>query len=107
MMDMMKMMKQAKEMQDKMQTMQADMENVEVVGTSGGGLVEVTSTCKGLMKNIKISPDVIDPNDPDMLQDLIVAAANDAKTKGDQAMADKTKDMMSSMGLPADVKLPF
>ena len=107
MFNMQKMMKQAKEMQDKMQTMQANLENVEVTGTSGGGLVEVTATVKGVMKNIIISPDVLDPNDPDMVQDLVIAAVNDAKAKGDQAMADKTKEMMSSMGLPADVKLPF
>lgn len=104
---MMKMMKQAKEMQDKMQSMQADLDNVMVTGTSGGGLVETEMTCKGIMKSIKISPDVLDPTDPDMVQDLVIAAVNDAKGKADQTMADRTKEMMSSMGLPADMKLPF
>ena len=107
MMDMMKMMKQAKEMQDKMQRMQADLENVEVKGVSGGGLVETTMTVKGVMKDIRISPDVIDPADPEMLQDLVIAAVNDAKGKGEQTLAERTKEMMASMGLPADIKLPF
>ncbi len=107
MMDMMKMMKQAKEMQDKMQSMQGEMENIEVNGTSGGGMVTVTMTCKGTMRGIEIASDAIDPAEPEMLQDLIIAAVNDAKAKADQTMADRTKEMMSSMGLPADIKMPF
>ena len=106
-MDMMKMMQQAKEMQDKMMQMQADLENVEVEGQSGGGMVTVRMTCKGHMRGIKIAPECITPEDPEMLEDLIVAAVNDAKAKGDQKLADETKSMMSSMGLPADIKLPF
>lgn len=107
MMDMMKMMKQAKEMQDKMQNMQGELEKVEVNGSSGGGMVNVTMTCKGVMRSLDISPEVIDPKEPEMLQDLIIAAVNDAKSKADQTMADRTKEMMSSMGLPADIKMPF
>lgn len=107
MMDMMKMMKQAKEMQDKMQKMQAELENVAVTGTSGGGMVTVEMTCKGVMKDIQISPEAIDPADPDMLQDLIIAAVNDAKSKGDSTLAQRTQEMMASMGLPSDIKLPF
>lgn len=107
MMDMMKMMQQAKQMQDKMQTMQAELENVEVTGSAGGGMVTAVMTCKGMMKDIKIAPEVIDPNEADVLQDLIIAAVNDAKAKGDQTLAERTQEMMSSMGLPADIKLPF
>ena len=106
-MDMMKMMQQAKEMQDKMVSMQAEMENVEVTGQSGGGMVTVTMTCKGKMTALKIAPEVITPEDPEMLEDLVLAAVNDTKAKGDQALADRTKDMMGGMGLPADIKLPF
>lgn len=106
-MDMMKMMQQAKDMQDKMQTMQKELENVEVQGQSGGGMVVVTMTCKGQMRNIEIAPEAITPEDPEMLQDLIIAATNDAKAKGDETLAERTREMMASMGLPADVKLPF
>jgi len=106
-MDMMKMMQQAKEMQDKMMEMQKGLENVEVIGESGGGMVRVTMTCKGVMKGIKISPEVISPSDPEILEDLIIAAVNDGKSKGDGKLADETKAMMGSMGLPSDIKLPF
>jgi DNA-binding YbaB/EbfC family protein len=106
-MDMMKMMAQAKEMQDKMMQMQKDLENVEVEGESGGGMVTVTMTCKGVLKGIKIAPEVISPTDPEMLEDLIIAAVNDGKSKGDAKLADETKSMMGSMGLPSDIKLPF
>lgn len=106
-MDMMKMMQQAKEMQDKMVSMQAEMENIEVTGQSGGGMVTVTMTCKGKMTALKIAPEVITPEDPEMLEDLVLAAVNDAKAKGDQTLADRTKDMMGGMGLPGDIKLPF
>ena len=106
-MDMMKMMQQAKEMQDKMVSMQAEMENVEVIGQSGGGMVTVTMTCKGKMTALKIAPEVITPEDPEMLEDLVLAAVNDAKAKGDQTLADRTKDMMGGMGLPGNIKLPF
>lgn len=106
-MDMMKMMQQAKQMQDKMQQMQADLENVAVTGQSGGGMVTATMTCKGAMKSVKIAPEVMDPTDPEMLEDLIVAACNDAKAKADQTLATRTQEMMASMGLPSDIKLPF
>jgi len=106
-MDMMKMMKQAKEMQDKMMQMQADLENVEVIGQSGGGMVQATVTCKKTLKGLKISPDVITPDDPEMLEDLITAAVNDAMVKADEKTAEETKAMMGAMGLPADMKLPF
>jgi DNA-binding YbaB/EbfC family protein len=106
-MDMMKMMQQAKEMQEKMQAMQAKLQEQEVVGQSGGGMVSVTMTCKGEMRDVKIAPEVIDPTDPEMLEDLIKAACNDAKAKADEKLADETKAMMGGMGLPSDMKLPF
>lgn len=106
-MDMMKMMQQAKEMQEKMQDMQNKLAEQEVTGQSGGGMVSVTMTCKGEMRSVKIAPEVMDPTDPEMLEDLIKAACNDAKTKADDKMADETKAMMGSMGLPGDMKLPF
>lgn len=106
-MDMMKMMQQAKQMQEKMMQMQSEMENVEVTGQSGGGMVKATVTCKGRLTKLEIAPEVITPEDPDMLSDLIIAAVNDGKTKGDETLAQRTKDMMGSMGLPSNIDLPF
>ena len=106
-MDMTKMMQQAKQMQDRMMKMQHDLGQEIVVGESGGGLVKATMTCKGEMKGIEISPEAIDPTDPSILEDLVVAAVNDAKAKADQMLADRTKKMMESMGLPGDIQLPF
>ena len=107
MMDMMKMMQQAKQMQDKMQQMQADLENVEVTGSAGGGMVTTTMTCKGVMRDIKIAPEVIDPSDPDMLQDLIIAAVNDAKAKAETRSAEEMKQLTEGLPLPPGMKLPF
>lgn len=106
-MDMMKMMQQAKQMQDKMMNMKADLEKIEVVGQSGGGMVNATMTCGKKLKSIKIAPEVITPEDPEMLEDLVMAAVNDALNKADEKTAEETKAMMGGMGLPADIKLPF
>ena len=103
----MKMMKQAKEMQDKMMQMKSDLDNVEVVGQAGGGMVKATMSCGKTLKNLDISPEVITPDDPEMLADLIVAAVNDASAKADAKTAEETKSMMGGMGLPGDMKLPF
>ena len=106
-MDMAKMMRQAKEMQDRMTQMQADLEHVEVIGQSGGGMVKATMTCKKTLRALEIAPEVITPEDPEMLADLIVAAVNDAGLKADTKTAEETKIMMGGMGLPDDIKLPF
>jgi len=106
-MDMMKMMQQAKDMQDRMMTMKADLENIEVIGESGGGLVKATATCGKQLKDLSIEPEVLTPDDPEMTEDLIVAAVNDAMLKADQKTAEETQAMMGAMGLPSDIKLPF
>lgn len=106
-MNIQQIMQQAKQMQDKMQAMQAKLADVEVTGQSGGDMVKVTQTCKGEVRGVKIAPEVIDPTDPEMLEDLIKAACNDAKTKADAKLAEETQAMMGGMGLPEDFKLPF
>jgi DNA-binding YbaB/EbfC family protein len=105
-MDIMKMMKQAKDMQDKMQTMQAEMADEAIDGTAGGGMVTVTLTGKGELKGMKIDPSLLVPDDVEILEDLLIAAHNDAKMKADQMMAEKTQSMMSGLGLPPGMKLP-
>ena len=78
------MIKQAQKMQEDMATLQTDLEAREYTATSGGGAVSVTVDGKHLIKSIKINPDIIDPEDAEMIEDLVVAAYNDAKAKIDE-----------------------
>lgn len=72
------MLKQAQKMQEDMAALQEDLENREYTATSGGGLISVTVDGKHFIKNIKINPDAIDPDDSEMLEDLITVAINEA-----------------------------
>jgi DNA-binding YbaB/EbfC family protein len=101
------MMKQAQAMQAKMQEMQAALERTEVTGVSGGGMVEVTVTGKGEMRRIKLDPKLVDPADVGMLEDLIVAAANDARAKVEQQMQAEMAKLTGGLQLPPGLKLPF
>lgn len=101
------MMKQAQEMQTKMQEMQTRMESLEVDGASGGGMVTATLTGKGEMRRLSIDPSLIDPDDKEVLEDLIVAAVNDAKAKADTRMREETEQMMGGLKLPPGMQLPF
>lgn len=102
-----KMMQQAKVMQDKMAEMQERLGEMEVEGSAGGGLVKVVATCKGEIRNLDIDPSILVPSEKEVVEDLIKAAMNDAKAKGDAKMAEETQAMMSEMGLPAGAQLPF
>ncbi len=101
------MMKQVQEMQSKMAEMQQRLAEAEVEGQSGGGMVTATMTGKSELKKIKIDPKLADPAEIEMLEDLIVAACNDARTKAEAQMASETEKMMGGMKLPPGVKLPF
>jgi len=101
------LMKQAQQMQAKMQEMQAKLEGMEVEGVSGAGLVSVTLNGKGEMRRLKIDPKVADPADIEMLQDLIVAAHNDAKRKIESVAADEMQKLSGGLQLPPGMKLPF
>lgn len=106
-MDFLKMMKQAKQLQEKMGTLQEEVAQIEATGTAGAGLVTVTLGGKGDLKGLKIDPSLAKPEEIEILEDLIVAAHNDAKTKVEAAMQEKTQEMMGGLGLPAGMKLPF
>src|ERR1700761_2840435 len=97
------MMKQVQEMQGKMQAMQAQLDQVEVTGQSGGGMVVATMNGKGELKKIKIDPKLADPGDIEMLEDLIVAACSDAKAKAEAHVAGETEKMMGGIKLPPGV----
>lgn len=101
------MMKQAQEMQTRMQQMQEALAEVEVTGQSGAGMVNVTLNGKGEMKKLKLDKSVVDPDDVEVIEDLIVAAFNDAKLKVEQHVADETQKLMGGMKLPPGLKLPF
>ena len=101
------LMKQAKEMQAKMETMQTEMEAAEIDGESGGGMVKVTVNGKGQMRALKVDPALVDPADVEVMEDLIIAAVNDAMGKSEAMKAEQMKDMTGGMPLPPGMKLPF
>jgi nucleoid-associated protein EbfC len=101
------MMKQAQQMQAKMTELQAQLAEAEVKGASGGGMIEVTMNGKGVMRGIKIDPALVDPKDVEVLEDLIVAAANDAKAKAEAEVAERMREVTGGIDLPAGMKLPF
>ena len=101
------MMKQAQEMQTRMQQMQDALAEVEVTGQSGAGMVNVTLNGKGEMKRLRLDKSVVDPEDVEVIEDLIMAAFNDAKLKVEQHVADETQKLMGGMKLPPGIKLPF
>ena len=101
------MMKQAQEMQLKMDEMQKKLAELEVVGSSGAGMIEVTLSGKSDVRKLRIDPVVIDPSDPEVLEDLIVAAFNDAKSKVEAQVGNKMSEMTGGIQLPPGFKLPF
>ena len=105
--DLMDMMKQAKELQEKMQALQEEVAALEVEGTSGGGLVSVVMTGKSEMKRLKVDPSLIKPEEAEVLEDLIVAAVNDARAKAEAVLADKMRAMTGGLQLPPGMSLPF
>jgi len=102
-----KMMKQAQEMQGKMSDMQATLEKAECTGQSGGGLVSVTLNGKGNMKTLKIDPSIFNGDDAEMVEDLIVAAFNEAKRKVEENSQNEMAKITGGMQMPEGFNLPF
>lgn len=105
--DLMGMMKKAQELQEKMGRMQEELQNAEVSGSAGAGMVSVTLTGKGDMRGIKIDPSLVSDGDVEIIEDLIVAAHTDAKAKAEAMMAEKMQEATEGMPLPPGMKLPF
>jgi DNA-binding YbaB/EbfC family protein len=101
------MMKQAQEMQTRMAELQAKLETVELSGAAGGGMVQVTLSGKGEMKQLKIDKSLVDPDETEVLEDLILAAFNDAKQKVEAHMAEEMSKLTGGLKLPPGMKLPF
>jgi len=103
--DIMGMMKQAQALQAKMQQMQEDLGAAELEGRAGGGLVTLTLDGKGQMKRIKIDPSLMKADEVEILEDLILAASQDAKGKVEGLMQEKMKEATGGLPLPPGMKL--
>ncbi|MCX6830096.1 MAG: YbaB/EbfC family nucleoid-associated protein [candidate division Zixibacteria bacterium] len=100
------MMKQFQKMQVRMEEIQKELEQLTVEGTAGGGMVKVVANGKQDIMEVKIDPEVVNPDDIDMLQDLIVAAVNQARQKAQELQADKMSELTGGLNLPG-MNLPF
>jgi DNA-binding YbaB/EbfC family protein len=101
------MLKQAQELQGRMADMQAKLNEIELAGAAGGGMVTVTLNGKCEMRQVKIDRSLIDPAEVEILEDLIVAAMSDARGKAEAAVAEKMQAMTGGLNLPPGMKLPF
>lgn len=106
-MDFLGMMKQAKVLQEKMQSLQSEIAALEATGAAGGGLVTVTVDGKGGLKRLRIDPSLAKADEIEILEDLIIAAVNDARGKAEGLAAEKMKALTAGMGPPPGLNLPF
>ena len=100
------LMKQAQKMQAQMQKAQEELAGLEVTGEAGGGLVQLRMTCKHEVRKLTIDPSLVG-DDREMLEDVLVAAFNDALRKVERTVQDKLGGMTAGLGLPPGLKLPF
>ncbi len=101
------LLKQAQDMQVRMQELQDQLARAEVTGTSGAGMIQVTLSGKGEARSIKIDPSLIDPNEAEVLEDLLLAAFNDARGKVEAHAAEEMSKLTGGLQLPPGIKLPF
>ena len=105
--DMAGMMKKAQQMQTDMAALQEELHNVMVVGESGAGLVKATASAKGELKTLDIDPSIFNGDDKEVVEDLILAAIKDAQSKASDKAQQEMQKLTESLGLSADMKLPF
>jgi DNA-binding YbaB/EbfC family protein len=103
--DFLGLMKQATELKSKMEAMQAELDQIEVEGTSGGGLVTVKLSGKGEMKGVTIDDTLMQPSEKEIVADLIVAAHADARRKAETMLQEKMKSVAGGLPLPPGMKL--
>ena len=103
--DLMGMMKQVGQMQARLKEMQDEMARAEIEGQSGGGLVHMTVDGKGEVKRVRIDPSLLKPDEVEILEDLIVAAAADARAKADAQMQSKMSEITGGLPIPPGLKL--
>jgi hypothetical protein len=100
-------MKAAQNVQNELQKAQANLDSIEVEGASGGGLVRIKASAKGRIVSLAIDDSLLQPSEKTMLEDLIVAAFNDARAKADQVSAEEMSKMTAGLPLPPGFKLPL
>lgn len=100
-------MKMAQEVQAEMQKAQENLEKIEVEGAAGGGLVKIRASAKGRILAVEIDESLLQPSEKSMVEDLVAAAINDARTKADAAAGPELQKMTSGIQLPPGFKLPF
>lgn len=105
--DLMGMMKEMAGLKSKMEAMQAELDETLVDGQSGGGMVRITLTAKGALKALSLDPELLRPEDREMVEDLILAAHADARAKIEGVIAEKMRALTGGLPLPPGMKLPF
>jgi DNA-binding YbaB/EbfC family protein len=103
--DFMGLMKQASQLQSRMQALQSELDQIEVEGAAGGGLVTVRMTAKGELKGVSVDPSLLKADEKEIVEDLIVAAHAEARRKAEATMQDKMKDLTGGLPLPPGLKL--
>lgn len=103
--DLMGMMKQVRDMQARMQKVQEELDALEIAGSSGGGLVAVTVSGKGDLKRVRIDPSLLKPEEAGIVEDLIVAAMQDAKGKVEAAVQERMASVTGGLPIPPGMKL--
>ncbi len=103
--DLMGLMKQAQEMQERMAGVQAELELIEVEGQAGGGAVRIVMTAKGQIKSVAIDPSLMVPEEKEIVEDLVVAAANDARGKAERTRQERMAEITKGLPLPPGMKL--
>jgi DNA-binding YbaB/EbfC family protein len=105
--DMAGMFKKAQEMQTRMAEIQATLEKIDVIGVSGGGMVALTLSGQNMLRKVEIDPALLRPEDVEILEDLIVAAHNDAKSRLETKVQEEMAKLKGVISLPPGLKLPF
>lgn len=100
-------LKMAGNVQAELQKAQDNLDNIEVEGVSGGGLVKVRASAKGRIIGVDLDDSLLQPSEKQMLEDLIIAALNDARAKADAASSAEMSKMTAGLPLPPGFKLPF
>ena len=103
--DIMGLMKQAQAMQGKMQALQAELETMEVEGRAGGGAVTIVTSAKGEARKVSIDPSLLNPDEKEILEDLVLAALNDARVKAERMMQERMGELTRGLPLPPGLKL--
>ena len=103
--DFLGLMKQAAELKTKMETMQAELDQIEVEGTAGGGMVTVRMSAKGEMKGLQVDPSLMKPDEKEIVEDLVVAAHAEARRKAETLVQEKMQALTGGLPLPPGMKL--